>query len=180
MARISCFIHLTLDGVMESPEDWVTPYDDKVLQDVIGLGMKKAPDMLFGHTTYDQFYSFWPPQKDNPFTDVLNKRQKFVTSRRHAALPWESSTLLEGEAARTVAALKAKHDRDLLVLGSGELMQALFAANLVDEMLLTINPLVLGQGQKLFPEGAAPGKLQLVDSKISTKGVVIATYRPAR
>jgi dihydrofolate reductase len=192
MAKISVFIHLTLDGVMQSPggpeEDprggfpyggWAKPYGDKVLDQVVGAGMKKDLELLFGHFTYSAFHAYWPHQKNNPFTDVLNNTQKFVVSRTHAKLPWESSTLLEGDAASTVGALKKQHDKDLLILGSGELVQSLMKAKLIDELLLTINPIVLGQGKKLFPDGGAFAKLELVDSKISTKGVVIATYRPA-
>lgn len=166
MAKINVFIHLTLDGVMQSPggpeEDprggfqyggWATPYGDKVLEEVIGAGMKKNLNLLFGHFTYSAFHSYWPHQKNNPFTDVLNKTPKFVVSRKHATLPWERSTLLEGEAVTTVAALKKTHDTDLLILGSGELVRSLLAARLIDELLLTINPIVLGQGKRLFPDG---------------------------
>ncbi len=192
MAKISVFIHLSLDGVMQSPggreEDprggfryggWAQPYADKVLGEVVSKGMKEAPDLLFGHFTYRAFHAYWPHQKDNPFTDVLNRRQKFVVSRSHPKLSWENSTLLAGDAATTVGALKTTHPKDLLILGSGELVQSLMKANLIDELLLTINPIVLGQGKRLFPDGGSFAKLQLVDSKISTTGVVIATYRPA-
>ena len=193
MSRVIVVNHLTLDGVMQAPsgpdEDrregfphggWAVPYQDEVMGRVMGEHMAAAEGgaLLFGRWTYESFYAYWPHQTDNPFTPVLNARQKYVASTTLSEpLPWENSTLLRGDAATAVAELKRERDGDLAVLGSGRLVQSLLRADLVDELLLTISPLVLGTGQRLFPDGGAPARFQLADTTTTTTGVIIATYR---
>jgi dihydrofolate reductase len=193
MSRIVVINHLTLDGVMQAPgrpdEDrrggfehggWARPYGDEVMGRVMGEGMARRGALLLGRRTYEDFAAFWPKQKDNPFTPLLNERHKYVASRTlQEPLPWVNSTLLEGDAADAVARLKQEQDDDLAVLGSGELVQTLMRRNLVDEYLLTIHPLVLGSGRRLFTDGGAYASLRLVDAITTTTGVVIATYQPA-
>ena len=135
--------------------------------------------LLFGRRTYERFHSFWPQQKGNPFTAILDSAQKYVASRTLTEpLPWKNSTLLQGDAAEAVARLKQEPGKDLLIFGSGELVQSLMRRDVVDEYLLLIHPLVLGSGRRLFADGGAFAALRLVDSKTTTSGVVIATYRP--
>jgi dihydrofolate reductase len=193
MSRLVVNENLSLDGVMQSPagpdEDarggferggWAAPYFDQVMADAAAEGMVKDGAILFGRRTFEQFASFWPTQPDdNPFAAVLNNRQKYVASRTlEEPLSWRNSTLLEGDAMEAVAKLKQQPDNDLVVLGSGELVQSLMRANLVDEYVLLIFPLVLGSGRRLFTDGGASAALRLVDSKTTTTGVVIATYQP--
>jgi dihydrofolate reductase len=193
MSRLVVNENLSLDGVMQAPagpdEDprggferggWAAPYFDQVMADVAAEGMAKDGAILFGRRTFEQFASFWPTQPDdNPFAAVLNNRQKYVASRTlEEPLSWRNSTLLEGDAMEAVAKLKQQPDNDLVVLGSGELVQSLMRANLVDEYVLLIFPLVLGSGRRLFTDGGASAALRLVDSKTTTTGVVIATYQP--
>jgi dihydrofolate reductase len=143
-------------------------------------GMANAGPLLLGRRTYEDFSSFWPRQTDNPFTEVLDKAEKYVASTTlRAPLPWSNSTLLEGDAADAVAGLKRRPGKDLTVLGSGELVQSLRRRDLVDRYLLLIHPLVLGTGRRLFPDGGPAGPLRLVESVTTTTGVVIATYEPA-
>jgi dihydrofolate reductase len=141
--------------------------------------MAKGGAMLFGRRTFDQFASFWSTQPDdNPFAAVLNTRRKYVASTTlEEPLPWSNSTLLKGDAMEAVAELK-RQDDDLVVLGSGQLVQSLMRADLVDEYVLLIHPLVLGTGRRLFTDGGSSADLRLVDSKTTTTGVVIATYQP--
>ena len=190
MREISVTEHLTLDGVMQAPgrpdEDtrggfqhggWAIPNNDEIMARVMGEGMAKGGPLLFGRRTYEDFYGFWPHQKDNPFTDVLNDVEKFVASRTLTEpLPWDNSTLLKGDAADAVKELKEQPGKDIGVLGSGELVQSLIRHQLVDQYLLMIHPLVLGSGRRLFPDGVH-SSLRLVDSVTTTTGVVIATYR---
>jgi dihydrofolate reductase len=193
MSRLVVNENLSLDGVMQSPtapdEDprggferggWAAPYFDQVMADAAAEGMAKDGAILFGRRTFEQFASFWPTQPDdNPFAAVLNNRQKYVASRTlEEPLSWRNSTLLEGDAMEAVAKLKQQPDDDLFVLGSGELVQSLMRANLVDEYVLLIHPLVLGTGRRLFSDGGASADLRLVDTKTTTTGVVIATYQP--
>jgi dihydrofolate reductase len=149
--------------------------------EVLGAGMARDGAMLLGRRTYEDFAAFWPGQKDNPFTPLLNQRRKYVASTTLTEpLPWSNSTLLAGDAAEAVAELKRRLDGDLAVLGSGELVQSLMRCDLVDEYLLMIHPLVLGSGRRLFTDSGAFAALRLVDSRTTTTGVVIATYQPAR
>jgi dihydrofolate reductase len=188
MSKITVFTNLTLDGVMQAPgrpdEDtrgsfkhggWAIPFG--AMQDA-GDALSFTSALLFGRRTYDDFYSFWPKQKDNPFTAVLNNVQKYVASTTlEEPLPWANSTLLKGDATKAIS--KLKQDKDLLIFGSGVLVQSLMRANLIDEYVLLIHPLILGSGHKLFPGGSPFAGLNLRDTKPTSRGVVIATYQPA-
>ncbi len=193
MGKIVTFTHVTLDGVMQAPgrpeEDtraefgfggWEVRYGDEVMADVAARGMAAGSALLFGRRTYEDFYGFWPNQpQPNPFTDVLNRSQKYVASRTLSEpLPWENSSLLKGDAGESVPELKASSEEDLVVLGSGDLIETLMRHDLIDEYAVLIHPLVLGTGRRLFDEGGPAATLRLVDSKITTTGVVIAIYRP--
>jgi dihydrofolate reductase len=128
----------------------------------------------------EDFYAVWPNRTDNPFTAVLNNTRKYVASTTlEEPLPWINSTLLKGEAAEAVARLKAQGGKDLVVLGSGDLLQSLMRRNLIDEYLLLIHPLLLGSGRRLFNDGGSFAALRLIDTRTTTTGVVIATYQPA-
>jgi dihydrofolate reductase len=193
MRKITVTNHVSLDGVMQAPgapdEDvrdgfdrggWANAANDPVMGRIMGEGMASTGALLLGRRTYERFADFWPRQTDNPFTEVLNKTQKYVASRTLTEpLPWENSTLLEGDAADAVADLKEQPGADLAVLGSGDLLQSLIGRNLVDKYVLLIHPIVLGHGRRLFPKGATPADLRLVDSVTTTTGVMIATYEPA-
>jgi dihydrofolate reductase len=193
MRRVVVTNHLTLDGVMQAPgrpdEDrrggfehggWSPPYGDAVMGSVMGERMGQGGALLLGRRTYEDFAGFWPKQKDNPFTDVLNKVQKHVASTTlREPLAWSNSTLLEGDAADAVATLKEQAGKDLVILGSGALIQSLMRRDLIDEYLLMIHPLILGSGRRLFPDGSPFTTLRLVDTTTTTTGVMIATYQPA-
>ncbi len=195
MRKVVVNMNLTLDGVMQAPgrpdEDtrggfehggWATPYFDPVMSArVMTEATAKTPALLFGRRTYEDFYAVWPKRTDNnPFTEVLNNARKYVASTTlEEPLPWSNSTLLTGDAAAAVATLKEQPGKDFVVLGSGLLVQSLMRRNLVDEYVLSIHPLVLGSGRRLFPEGSPFAALRLVDTRTTTTGVVIATYQPA-
>src|SRR2546422_1206199 len=139
MRKVVVFTSLTLDGVMQSPgrpdEDtrggfkhggWAIPYADAVSGSMAGQSSASTGGILLGRRTYEDFFSFWPKQKDNPFTDLLNNSQKFVVSRTlKEPLSWQNSTLLKGDAGDAVAELKKQDGKNLVVLGSGELVRAL-------------------------------------------------------
>lgn len=188
--EITVIMQISLDGVMQAPgrpdEDtrggferggWAIPQMDEVIGKVMGEGMASGGALLFGRRTYEDLYGYWPKQKDNPFTEVLNKVQKYVASTTlKEPLPWSNSTLLQGDAAKTVAKLKKQPGKDIGVLGSGKLVQTLMQHHLVDRLQLLIHPLVLGSGHRLFANGSPFTTLRLVDSTTSTTGVMIANY----
>jgi dihydrofolate reductase len=192
MSKVVVVNNVTLDGVMQAParpdEDrrggftrggWALPYNDEVMAQRMGRNMSQGGSLLLGRRTYEDFYGVWPSRTDNPYTEVLNNTRKYVASTTLAEpLPWQNSTLLQGDAAQAVARLRQQPGKDLVILGSGALIHSLLPHHLIDEFVLLIHPLVLGSGHRLFPEGAAVA-LRLTDSVTTTTGVVIATYQPA-
>jgi dihydrofolate reductase len=192
MTRVVVINHLTLDGVMQAPgrrdEDtrggfahggWAGPNVDGVVNAAMGARMPRSRGLVLGRRSYEDMLGYWNTQ-DSPFKDALNSAPKFVASRTlREPLPWPNSTLLSGDVAEAVTRLKEPPGKDLNVMGSGELLQTLMRHGLIDEYLLLIHPLVLGTGRRLFADGGPPASLRLVDSTVSTTGVLIATYQPS-
>ena len=192
MSRLVVVNFLTLDGVMQAPghadEDrrggfehggWQGVYGDQVMGEYMGRGVAGGGSMLFGRRTYEKMAAVWPhAPADNPFTDVMNNRQKYVCSTTlEAPLEWRNSTLLQGDAAESVAGLKDQEERDIVILGSGELIRSLMPHGLIDEYVLPIHPVVMGTGIRMFD--GAYAELELVDSVPTTTGVIITRYVPA-
>lgn len=188
MPKLFVFTNLTLDGVMQAPgggeddfehSNWAAPY--AAMQSTAArTSLPTTGGLLLGRKTYELFYSYWPKQTNNPFTELLNNTPKYVVSTTlKEPLAWMNSTLLKGDAIRAVSALKAQPGPDLLVMGSGELVQSLMKHNLIDLYVLLIHPIVLGKGRRLFPDGGAFSALRLVDARTTPNGVVVATYQPA-
>lgn len=193
MARILVSENLTLDGVMQAPGDvdedrsggfehggWAVPYFDPVMAEPAKEGRSRGAAFLFGRRTYEHFATVWPDRPDDdPFANVLNHGQKFVASRTlEEPLPWRNSTLLRGEAEDTVPGLKGSLEENLVILGSGQLVQSLMRRGLIDEFRLLFHPLTLGSGRRLFPDGGVPARFRLLDTQTTGTGVVIATYGP--
>src|SRR5712691_1667119 len=193
MSRVVVVNSLSLDGVMQAPgradEDsrggfsrggWAQPYNDPVMAATMGEGMGQTEALLLGRRTYQDFAGVWPGRKGNPYTEVLNNTQKYVASRTlREPLDWVNSTLLPGDAAEAVAGLRQRPGKNIVVLGSGDLVRSLMRSRLVDEFVLLIHPLVLGSGRRLFAGDIALGALRLIRSVTTSTGVVIATYQPA-
>lgn len=192
MGKVIAIEHLTLDGVMQAPgrpeEDprdgfrhggWATRAQDPAMQDVMGAQMSNAWSLLAGRTTYERFADYWPKQEPNPFTEALNRVQKYVASTTLTEpLAWQNSTLLKGDATEAVARLKQERKENLVMFGSGVLVRSLMPHNLIDKLVLLIHPLVLGSGRRLFPASSSdPSAFQLDDSVATGTGVIIATYR---
>jgi dihydrofolate reductase len=194
MGKVVVRMSLTLDGVMQAPgradEDtrggfshggWAIPYFHPMMAKAAGEAMASAtpPALLFGRRTYEDFYRVWPGRTDNPFSKVLDAQHKYVVSTTlEEPLPWQNSTLLRGDAAEAVAALKAEDERDLVVMGSGVLIQTLMRHDLVDEWRLLVHPLVLGSGRRLFSDDGPPANLALAECQATPTGVIMATWRP--
>jgi len=193
MSTIEVVNHITLDGVMQAPahpdEDrrggferggWAAPYSDEVMGQYMGARMRGGGRLLLGRWTYEKFEDAWQKQPaDNPIRQRLEASTKYVASRSPQELGWQNSVLLAGDAVETVADLKAREDGNIVILGSGELIQALLPHGLIDALLLTIHPLVLGSGRRLFAGDGALAKFTLVESKPTTTGVLIARYEAA-
>ena len=185
MRKLSIVESVTLDGVMQAPgrpdEDrrggfehggWAAPYSDETMGREMAKGMGST-SLLLGRRTYEQFYDFWPKQTDgNPFTDVAQQHPQVrgVDNAQRTA-PWQNSTLLDGDAGNSVAALKAEPGDDLVVLGSGELVHSLMQRGLIDELVLMIHPLVLGTGTRLFRDDEQTASLSLENTVPTPTGV---------
>ena len=186
-------MNLTLDGVIQGPgrpdEDrrggfehggWGSGYDGMTSA---GESSPNFGALLLGRWTYESLFRAWHGRTDdNPFTARLDSIPKFVASTTlKEPLAWVNSTLLKGEVPEAVAGLKVRlgKDVDIVIMGSGKLIQTLMQHHLVDRYVLLIHPLVLGSGRRLFTDGGAFAKLRLIRATATPKGVVVATYEPA-
>ena len=192
MRKLIVSTFLTLDGVMQAPggpeEDdsggfahggWSVSYWDDRMGEVMGAAMSVPFDLVLGRRTYDIFAAYWPHASEEQGAKPLNDATKHVASRSRPTLEWRNSVLIEGDAAEGVAALKQQDGPELQVHGSGDLVQTLLRHGLIDEYRLWVFPLVIGSGKRLFADGTVPAALRLVDSQVSTTGVVMGTYEPA-
>jgi dihydrofolate reductase len=183
---------VTLDGVMQAPggpgEDdsggfayggWSVNYWDTMMGDVMGAIMSNPFDLLLGRRTYDIFAGYWPNAADNPGAKPLNDATKYVVSASHPSLEWGPAELIEGDVPARISVIKAGDGPELQVHGSGNLIQTLLSHALVDRFYVWTFPALVGSGRRLFAEGTVPAGLRLVDSKVSSTGVVIGTYEPA-
>jgi dihydrofolate reductase len=192
MGKVIVMNGVSLDGVMQGPggpdEDtrggfpyggWAVPYSDEATVAKMGERMGEDRAFLLGRRTYEQLLTSWNA-RGGPFKDALNETQKFVASRNPTtSLEWPSSTLLQGDVPAAVAELKENSPTNLVIMGSGVLIASLMAADVIDEYLLIIAPVVLGTGRRLFPEGVH-AKLRLIEGVPTSKGVLLATYAPVR
>src|ERR1051325_10729411 len=190
MSQILVIEHLTLDGVMQGPgkadEDlrdvfsyggWADADNDPVIQRVSAERMGASWSLLAGRVTYEHFAKVWPKAaQPNPFTEALNRVQKYVVSSTlKEPLSWENSTLLSGDGASVVRELKRTHDKPLVIFGSGVLVQSLMREQLIDECILQIHPRVLGSGRRLFVDVPFTA-FHLTESVTTKTGVIIAIY----
>jgi len=191
MRKLVVNTFVSLDGIMQAPggpeEDpsggfehggWTAPFWDDRLAESMGQFMGKPFDLVLGRKTYEIFAAHWPHSED-PGAAELNRATKYVASRTLDSLEWENSQLLKGDVAEAVGRIKKGEGPELQVHGSSDLIQTLLRYGLVDEIRAMIFPVVLGTGKRLFGEGAPPTTLELVDSQVSTTGVIMNTYRPA-
>ena len=189
MRKLVVNTFVSLDGVMQAPggpdEDptggftlggWAVNYfDDEMMERMA----ESAPyELLLGRGTYEIFAAHWP-YDEGPIADHLNSTRKYVASRTLEQAEWNNSTLISGDVAEYVAALKTQDGPEIQVHGSPGLIQTLLRHDLIDELRLWIFPLILGAGKRLFGEGAIPAGLTLVDSKLSKTGVTINVYERA-
>ncbi len=185
---------LTLDGVMQAPggpdEDpsggfryggWLVPHADEDMGARIDEWFAGAEDFLLGRTTYEVFAQHWPkvPADSDPVAHALNTKTKWVASRTLTSLDWETARLLEGDVPDAVRRLKDRDGGELQVHGSAGLVQTLLREDLVDELRLIVFPVVLGQGKRLFGEGAIPRTWRLTSSRTTSTGAVTAAYQRA-
>ena len=192
MRKLIVQTFVTLDGVMQAPggpgEDdsggfahggWSVSYWDDQMGEVMGEATSRPFAMVLGRRTYDIMAAYWPTAPEETGAKVFNDATKYVASRGRPTLEWSNSVPIEGDAADGLAALKQEDGPELQVHGSANLIQTLLRHNLVDEYRLWVFPVVIGSGKRLFGDGAIPSGLRLLDSKVSTTGVVMGIWEPA-
>lgn len=192
MRKLIASTFVSLDGIMQAPggpeEDptggftlggWTFPYWDEAV-DLSASGFDgKDRELVLGRRTYEIFEAYWPYQPDDdPIARTFNATRKHVASRTLTTFGWNNSTPLRGDAVPAIMALKNQPGPDLQIIGSGNLIQTLQAASLIDEYNVWTFPVVLGRGKRLFGEAARPAALRLVRSRVSGSGVVMSTYVP--
>jgi dihydrofolate reductase len=180
MRRVCAWELVSVDGVMESPEEWAFAYSNDEMEQASASGMAASDALLLGRVTYEHLAAYWPGQPGGtPMVDFLNSVPKYVVSETlKEPLRWNNSVLIKGNMAEEIAKLKGQQGKDITVLGSGELVRSLIEDGLLDELRLMVHPVALGGGKRLFEEGRDQKALELVDSKAFGTGVVYLAYRP--
>jgi len=191
MRKIIVSTFLTMDGVLQAPggpeEDpsnqfkwggWVFHYFDDIMNNALGKILFQPYDLLLGRRTYEIFAAHWPYQENDPIGEVFNRIRKYVVATTPLDLSWQNSTLIKGDIVKELKKLKEQDGPDLLVQGSGRLIQSLLSNHLVDVLHTWTFPITLGKGKKLFEEGTQALQWKLTDTVVSTTGAIIASYVP--
>ncbi len=192
MRKLIAITQVTLDGIMQAPggpeEDptngftqggWAMSYFDEEASQVIGETIAGEFDMLLGRRTYEIFASYWPNHGDDPIGKAFNKATKYVVTNSLNRFDWENTVHIGGDIVEDIQRLKESDGPELHIWGSSILLQMLISAGLIDEYRLWVFPLVLGKGKRLFGQDLPPGSLTLINTRSTSRGVLLNTYRPA-
>src|SRR5215210_6439684 len=184
MRKIISAMFISLDGVVEAPDQWHFPYFNDEMGAAVGASMGSADTMLFGRKTYDSFAGAWPEREaaggdDAGFAKALGDMRKIVASNQKLELTWRNSEQLQGDLLDAVAALKNEPGGDIALSGSVSVVRQLLAAGLVDELHLLVHPIAVRKGMRLFGEGETPVPLTLISSEAFETGVLNLVYGPA-
>jgi dihydrofolate reductase len=180
MRKIVSGLFISLDGVIEAPAEWHFPYFNDEMGEIVGSQMAQSDAMLLGRKTYEEFASYWPHQpSDVEPADHMNGVAKYVVTSTLDTLEWQNSTRIDGDDLYAqLTALKEKPGGDIGITGSGALVRSLLDLGLLDELRLLVHPIVVGSGQRLFPDGKRV-PLALADHRKLETGVLYLTYVPA-
>jgi len=164
---------------MEAPDKWQLQnglFDDK-MGEPIGAAFESAGALLLGRVTYQEFAAHWPNQKADPFADLLNEMPKYVISNTLRSADWKNTRIIKGDVVGEVSKLKRELAKDLLIVGSAQVVSSLTNARVIDEYQIFIHPVVVAKGKRLFKDGIDPTLLELVSSQSFGTGVIEARYR---
>jgi dihydrofolate reductase len=178
MRDVVAGLFISLDGVTESPNKWQFDHFDNDMMAAMAAHIDQEDTVLLGRVTYQEWASYWPTSTDEPYASHINNTPKYVVSTTLEKVDWRNSTLIKGDLGEAIARLKEQPGKNIGVAGSPTLVRSLLRDDLLDELTLMIHPVVVGSGKRLFTEGGDLKRLRLVDSKTTSTGVLIATYRP--
>ena len=182
MRKIVAAEFLSLDGVMESPDQWHFPYFNDEMGRAVGEGFAASDALLMGRVLYEEWAAYWPSQdpEEHPVAATMNSIRKYVVSTTlEEPIGWNNTSLIQENVAEELSELKRQPGKDIVISGSGALVRSLLDGGLIDELKLMVHPVVVGSGKRLFEEGERQTALDLVDSRTFSTGVVYLTYRPA-
>ncbi len=180
MRKIVAGLFISLDGVVEAPDQWHFPYFNDEMGEAVGNQIAAADTMLLGRRTYQEFADFWPQQgSDVELADYMNDTPKVVVSTTLDTVAWRNSTLISRDVANAIRELKQQPGKNIGTTGSGTLVRSLLRDKLLDELRLLVHPIVVGGGKRLFPDGIEQMPLKLVDSRTFSTGVLSLVYEPA-
>jgi dihydrofolate reductase len=183
MARIVSNFFISMDGVVERPDQWHFPYFDDEMGRIVSSGMETQQTFLMGHRLYDEWSAYWPSQTDDvPFASHINQMRKYVVSHEDFEPTWQNTMVLSGSDDSTVAekvrTLKDSTPGDIGMSGCATTVRWLIAQGLLDELALLVHPIAVGTGQRLF-EDTRTVPLKLVESRTLPTGVMLVRYEPA-
>lgn len=182
MRKVVSWLFISLDGVVEAPNEWQFDVMDNDMIADITSQMDAEDAMLMGRVTYEEWTTYWPTSADEPYASHINNMPKYVVSTTLEDVEWgkwEKPTLIKGNLAEEITKLKEQPGKNIGVGGSPTLVRSLLQEGLLDEFKLMVHPVVVGKGKHLFNDGDLQ-RLKLVDSKVTGTGVVILTYQPAQ
>jgi dihydrofolate reductase len=185
MRKLKIIEHITLDGVIqvsgESGDfpcgDWTVPYRTPAGREAMLAAHGESFDVLLGRRTYDSLAGFWPKVPNNPMADRINAGTKFVVTHRPESLDWGPFEALGSDLVESIRRIKSQGGPNLVVSGSGTLLSTLFEHALADEVVLAVNPVLLGTGKRFFAEGNSARSLELVSTQAMPSGVILNSYK---
>ena len=177
MGRIVSNFFMSLDGVVEAPDQWHMPYFNDEMGDAIGKGMATNKAFLMGRVLYDEWAGFWP-SSDDDFATFFNNHPKYVVSNSLEQADWTNTTIVSGDVPQRLRELKDATDGDLVISGSATLVRSLLREGLLDELRVLVHPIVVGRGGRLFEDDTTRA-LELAAHQVFSTGVLNLTYTPA-
>jgi dihydrofolate reductase len=179
--KIKSYFFISLDGVVESPDQWHFPYFNDEMGEAVGAGFSNADAMLMGRVHYDESAAYWPEHADEPFGDIMNSIKKYVVSNSLQTAEWQNTEIISGDVSRKLTDLKAQDGGDITMSGSATTVRWLLREGLLDELNLLVHPVVAGDGlARLFPPDEPRIPLKLLSADTFETGVLNLSYGPAK
>jgi dihydrofolate reductase len=180
MRKIKSYFFISLDGVVESPDQWHFPYFDDEMGEAVGAGFATADALMMGRVLYDEWAAYWPEHATEPFGDVMNSIKKYVVSNSLQSADWHNSEIVRGNVAKSLNDIKRQDGGDITMSGSGTTVRWLLRQSILDELTLLVHPIVVGGGMaRLFPPDEPSLPLKLLSSQTFGSGVLNLTYARA-